>query len=72
MEGNGNSQPVDVARYEANIRAIIQNVRSKNPNAEFILVSTTLPHPDCNGWTNWQDVSKRQVLYRLSTVHFYR
>ncbi|WP_457791621.1 SGNH/GDSL hydrolase family protein [Anaeromassilibacillus sp. SJQ-5] len=54
VEVNGNSQPVDVARYEANIRAIIQNVRSKNPNAEFILVSTTLPNPDCNGWTNWQ------------------
>ena len=59
VEVNGAKSAVDVARYEANIRAIITSVRSKNPNAEFILVSTTVPNPDCAGWTVWQPNIKK-------------
>lgn len=55
---NDSGVPISVADYEKNIRYMINDVRSKNPNAEFILVSTTLPNPDCNGWTNLQPLYK--------------
>lgn len=55
---NDSGVPISVADYEKNIRNMIKDVRSKNPNAEFILVSTTLPNPDCNGWTNLQPLYK--------------
>ena len=52
------SKDSSVAKYEESIRNMIKDVRAKNPNAEFILVSTTLPNPDCNGWTSLQPVYK--------------
>ena len=51
---NDSGVPISVEQYEQNIRAMIKDVRATNPKAEFLLISTTLPNPDCAGWTNLQ------------------
>ncbi|WP_232187174.1 LamG-like jellyroll fold domain-containing protein [Cohnella silvisoli] len=39
---------LDPVTYKNNIQAIITKVRETNPQAEFILVGTTLPNPESN------------------------
>ncbi len=41
---NDGSLGVDVATYEANMKAIISKVRSVNPNCEFVLVAPCVPN----------------------------
>ncbi len=36
--------------YKSNIKYIMDNLRSRNPDCEFILVSTMIPNPDVVGW----------------------
>ncbi len=42
---NDGTGKLPVEAFISNIRSIIETVRAKNPNAEFILVSTTLANP---------------------------
>ncbi len=42
---NDGTGRIPVDSFIGNIRAIIETIRSKAPNAEFILVATTLPNP---------------------------
>ena len=51
---NDSALSISVLEYEKNIRKMIENVRKENSNAEFLLVSTTLPNPDCKGYTKLQ------------------
>jgi lysophospholipase L1-like esterase len=44
-DGTGRMDPLT---FKANIQSIIDQVRSSNPKAEFILVSTTMPNPESN------------------------
>lgn len=69
-------------QYEQDIRDMIADVRKQNPNAEFLLVSTTLPNPDCNGWTSNQPYfqqslkeivkdTKGTALVPMTSIHQY-
>ncbi len=51
---NDSGANITVNEYEQNIRSIIETTRFKNPKAEFILISPSIPNPDCQGWTNLQ------------------
>ena len=46
-DGTGNMDP---NQYKSNIEQIIAKTRAKNPNCEFILVSSLVPNPDADGW----------------------
>ncbi len=50
-DGTGNLAP---DAYQLNFERIIKAVRASNPDCEFLLVSTTLPNPDANGWVGMQ------------------
>lgn len=51
---NDGSRNMPVEEYEANLRAIIDAVRRERVEAEFMLLSSGLPNPDCKGWTGLQ------------------
>ncbi len=51
---NDSGANITVKEYEQNICSIIETARFKNPKAEFILISPSIPNPDCKGWTNLQ------------------
>ncbi|GGD82366.1 hypothetical protein GCM10010911_45610 [Paenibacillus nasutitermitis] len=44
--GTGIGDGVTPSAFKANIRSIVNTVRSVNPAAEFILAGTTLPNPE--------------------------
>ena len=50
--------------YEANIRGILEKVRLKKPDAEFLLLNPGVASPHCLGWTKWQP-HYRAVLERI-------
>ena len=41
-------------KYKENMQRIIDTVRNTTPEAEFLMLTTYLPNPDCAGWTCWQ------------------
>lgn len=41
--------------FVANMRTIMNAAKAKNPNCEFVLVSTTLPNPDAVGFLDKQE-----------------
>ena len=48
---NDGSKGMLPATYQSNIEQIISKVRQKNPDCEFLLISSNLPNPDAIGWT---------------------
>lgn len=51
---NDSGWPILPERYEANIRGMLEMVRRKKPDAEFLLLTPGVASPDCLGWTKWQ------------------
>lgn len=51
---NDSGGNISVEAYEQNIRDIIKTVRANNDSSEFVLVSSSIPNPDCIGWTYLQ------------------
>lgn len=61
---NDSGDPILPERYEANIRGILETVRRKKTDAEFLLLTPGVASPDCLGWTKWQP-HYRPVLERI-------
>lgn len=50
---NDASTNLPIEEYEENLRQMIALTRKESPKAEFLLLSSTVPNPDCDGWTRW-------------------
>ncbi|MCQ6562324.1 SGNH/GDSL hydrolase family protein [Paenibacillus mendelii] len=61
---NDGTAGVTAAQFKANVKSMIETIRQSNPNAEFLLVSTTLANPETN-YANQQE-SYLAVLEQLS------
>ncbi|MEG1875393.1 MAG: GDSL-type esterase/lipase family protein, partial [Angelakisella sp.] len=62
---NDSGAGISLGEYKDNLQAILQTTRAGNPAAEFILISPTVPSPDCQGWTKLQP-SYQQALETLA------
>lgn len=58
---NDSGGNISVEAYEQNIREIIKTVRANNHSSEFVLVSSSIPNPDCIGWTYLQAEYKNSL-----------
>lgn len=77
---NDSGLDMDVKAYERNNRMMVEKVRKECPNTEFLFISTTIPNPDCMGWTRWQPFyqsgleaickdTKGTALVRMTDLH---
>ena len=61
-----NSMQEHADDYQDTILSIIQIVRKKNPDCEFILVSPMIPNPDILSFQNNQLLNQQKALYKIS------
>ena len=61
-----NSMQEHADDYQDTIMSIIQIVRKKNPDCEFILVSPMIPNPDILSFQNNQLLDQQKALYKIS------
>lgn len=62
---NDSTGNISIEDYEQNTRDIIETVRTDNQKAEFVLISSGVPNPDCSGWTHLQ-ASYRKSLEAIA------
>lgn len=65
---NDSGIPLTPDAFQKNIELMISAVRAKNPDAEFVLVSTTLPNPDGDGWTRYQPFYEENLQKTVNAI----